>query len=223
MVQNFNIVDGFVVDYMHCVLLGVCKHLCNLWLDVSGDWYIGSRKNDIDRILMSIKPPTNFARTPRSIRNSAQWKASEWRQWLLFYSLFALRGVLPTLYFNHYLLLVESMAILLSESISADDLNSAENCLHAFVSQFGSLYGMNYMTYNVHQLQHIASCVREWGPLWGFSNFMFESSNGFLLTLFNGTQGVSLQICQTFSVYRNIPVMAAKFLPYARGNSSFFQ
>ncbi len=29
----FNIVSGFVPDYMHSVLLGVCRQLMSLWLD----------------------------------------------------------------------------------------------------------------------------------------------------------------------------------------------
>ena len=41
---NFDVVKGMVMDYLHCVLLGVTKTLLNSWLDPknsSFDFYIG--------------------------------------------------------------------------------------------------------------------------------------------------------------------------------------
>jgi hypothetical protein len=213
LVKHFNIVDGFVVDYMHCILLGVVRQICTLWLEKAQDaWYVGNKIVILDKTLLSIKPPSTLTRTPRSLLQRAQWKASEWRNWLLFYSLFTLQGVLPSVYFAHYLLLVESVFILLSNSITPDELTYAEHQLHNFVGEFSVLYGLEHMSYNIHLLQHLATSVREWGPLWGTSNFMFESSNGFLLDLFNGTQGISVQICRTFALYRHLPILTARYL-----------
>ena len=214
LINSFNIIDGFVVDYMHCVLLGVTKHMCSLWFDAAATepWYIGHKRRVIDKILLAIKPPSNITRTPRSVFSMAQWKASEWRNWLLFYSPIILHDILPVVYFSHYLLLVEGIGILNMESISLEDLNIAENYLHMFVAQFEQLYRINFMTYNIHLLQHISSSVRDWGPLWSFSNFMFENNNGFLLDLFNGTQGISIQICRTFAIFRNLPVLAMRYV-----------
>lgn len=223
LVKHFDIVDGFVVDYLHCLLLGCCRQVCNLWLEKTQDaWYIGNKIVALDKTLLSIKPPSNLTRTPRSLQQRAQWKASEWRNWLLFYSLFTLQGVLSSNYFAHYLLLVESVFILLSNSITPDELSYAEHQLHTFVGDFATLYGLEHMSYNIHLLQHLATSVREWGPLWGTSNFMFESSNGFLLDLFNGTQGISVQICRTFALYRNLPVLTAKYLNSCSENIETF-
>ena len=217
LIPYFNIIDGFVVDYMHCIMLGVARHMSILWLEKTNEpWYIGNKINNMNDMLLKIKPPSNITRAPRSFHERAQWKASEWRNWLLFYSLFVLHGILPQVYYNHFLLLVESIYILLSESISHADLDRAENQLHVFVSDFSTIYAVDYMTYNIHLLQHISSTVCEWGPLWGISNFMFENSNGYLLRLFKGTQSVPLQICCTFTLYRNFPIIGAKYLNTAR-------
>ncbi|XP_047139860.2 uncharacterized protein LOC124815310 isoform X2 [Hydra vulgaris] len=213
LIPYFNIIDGFVVDYMHCILLGVARQMSVLWLEKNNEpWYIGNKINSMNEMMLKIKPPNNITRAPRSFHERAHWKASEWRNWLLFYSLFVLHGVLPQVYYNHFLLLVESIYILLSKSLSHADLDQAENQLHVFVSDFSVIYAIDYMTYNIHLLQHISSTVREWGPLWGISNFMFENSNGFLLDLFKGTQSVPLQICRTFTLYRNLPIIGAKYL-----------
>ena len=39
---------------------------------------------------------------------------------------------------------------------------------------------------------------------------MFDINNGFLLDLFNGTQGISVQICRTVAIFRNLPVLAMR-------------
>ena len=177
LIPYFNIIDGFVVDYMHCIMLGVARHMSVLWLEKSNEpWYIGNKINNMNDMLLKIKPPSNITRAPRSFHERAQWKASEWRNWLLFYSLFVLHGVLPQVYYNHFLLLVESIYILLSESISHADLDRAENQLHVFVSDFSTIYAVDYMTYNIHLLQHISSTVREWGPLWAFLTLCLKTA-----------------------------------------------
>jgi len=224
LIKNFDIVHGFIVDYMHGVLLGVSKHICTLWFESkpSANWYIGNQKNAVDSALLKVKPPRNLTRTPRSIRSMAQWKASEWRNWLLFYSLFVLDGVLPSVYFVHYMLLVQGISMLLSKSLSPHELDTAENYLNMFVREFEVLYGIELMTYNIHLLQHAASSVRDWGPLWGYSNFMFESNNGFLLDLFSGTQGVTVQICNTFTVFRSLPLLANRYINIANEHAHGF-
>ena len=44
LICHFNIISGFVVDYMHTVCLGVARTLTSLWLESSGKpYYIGNR------------------------------------------------------------------------------------------------------------------------------------------------------------------------------------
>ena len=40
--------------------------------------------------------------------------------------------------------------------------------------------GEDGCTMNVHLLKHIPACVANWGPLWAYSYFHFESVNGHL-------------------------------------------
>ena len=52
----FNLVRGSIIDYMHTVLLGVCRVLLYLWFDHSEAWYIGNRQEVVNSRL--IKPPS---------------------------------------------------------------------------------------------------------------------------------------------------------------------
>ena len=51
--------------------------------------------------------------------------------------------------------------------------------------------GIAAATMNVHQLRHLTFHVRNWGPLWSFSCFAFESLNGELKKYFHGTKNMS--------------------------------
>ena len=66
---------------------------------------------------------------------------SEFRNWLLYYSLPVLSEVLPNPYFRHYSLLVLGISILSSECISRTHLQEAEVCLLKFYKEFSDLYG----------------------------------------------------------------------------------
>lgn len=80
------------------------------------------------------------------------------------------------------------------------------NAVHVYVSgvqitrlilnygKFVSLVGIKALTMNIHQLRHLVYHVRNWGPLWSFSCFGFESLNGDLKVLFHGTRDMSEQV-----------------------------
>jgi len=215
LLQQFDIVCGFSVDYMHCVLLGVTRTLCGLWLDSENHaerYYVGRQIPAIDQRLVNIRPPACISRAPRSLKLRRYWKASEWRNWLCIYSVVCLRGILASSYFKHFLLLVCAVEILTAVSISADDLSVAESMLAAFLSEFVSLYDLRNMSYNVHQLSHLSDTVIRWGPLWTTSAFPFESGNGLLMKLFHGTQGLPLQVSNKFVTFRNLPILAHRYI-----------
>lgn len=79
-VPSFNLIQGMSFDYMHCVLLGVCRFLLSLWLQPLHHqelYYIGTRTSDLDDRLLSIKPPNEIQRTPRSLASTLKyWKGA---------------------------------------------------------------------------------------------------------------------------------------------------
>ena len=79
---NFDTVRGTTVDYMHCVLLGVCRQLLKLWFNSKNSkevWYIGNQIEELDSRLLNIQPPNEMKRTPRSIESTLKyWKSNEY-------------------------------------------------------------------------------------------------------------------------------------------------
>ena len=55
------------------------------------------------------------------------------------------------------------------------------------------------MTVKVHHLRHITLCVQSFGPLWAFSCFPYENSNGHIKGLVHGTRYIASQVCVTLN------------------------
>lgn len=210
LLQEFNIVKSFVPDYMHAVLLGVVKTFVEAWFDSSNsscDWYLGRKVREFDAHLLNIKPTSEVTRTSRSIHDRKQWKASEWRTFLLYTSTVCLQGLLPLRYYKHWHYLIIGIYTLLQNKTNNEQINYAEFCLNKFVSSIPNLYGEHFMKFNVHLLLHLPKHVKMWGCLWAWSAFPFEHFNGNLCKLFQGTQGVPEQICKNYQLERNVRVM----------------
>ena len=124
---------------------------------------------------MEINPPSVITRKPCMLSTHFKYfKVSEYRAFLLYYSLPILHGILPSQYWNHYSLLVISIHTLLQQSISDRQLLRCEQIIKRFCQQFEFLYGKRYMSANVHLLLHLPDMVRQLGPLWVYSCFYFE-------------------------------------------------
>lgn len=214
--ENFDIVAGMGIDYMHGVLLGVQKLLLKLWF---GDSYskepfsFRHLVGVLDDRLKEIFPTMEIKRMPRSVSEHLKyWKASELRSFLLFYGAPALYGILSEDCFQHYLLLVNAIHLLLKDSISESDLSEAENLLFSFCSSFPAIYAARFTTMNIHRLLHLVDDVRDLGPLFTHSCFHFEDKNGFILKFINGTQSIDGQILSAVSFTQMLPEIRTKYI-----------
>ena len=80
-----------------------------------------------------------------------------------------------------------------------------------FVCGIEGLYGLRACTFNVHQLTHLSQGVRNCGPLWATSAFLFEANNHNLLKMFQGTRFVPQQITETFLLSRRLQTVASHY------------
>lgn len=208
LLKGFDVIDGFVPDYMHCIDLGVVKQFTEYWFG-TGPYSIPSQYSDvIVKTLEAFKVPTQLCRLSRSIHDRKYWKSKEWENWLLYYSL-PLLAEIPNFdkYMKHWARLVEAAHILLRESISANQLNRARTLLREFVTLTQDYYTADAMTFNVHQLTHMADSVEHWGPLWAHCGYPFESGNGKILEMVHGAKGVLNQICRNLSRCRSVRML----------------
>jgi len=175
---NFDIVKSFPLDYMHLVMLGVMRKLLNLWLS-KGPVSVrlpAKQASKISELLLSLKPciPIEFARKPRSLIEISRWKATEFRQFLLYTGPVVLKKFLSEDCYSNFMTLNIAMIILLSPNQN-DKIDYADKLLNYFVKSFQHIYGSHYISHNVHGLLHIVDDYRNFGPLDFCSCFPFEN------------------------------------------------
>lgn len=199
---KFDLINGFGIDYMHCVLLGVVKKLLEMFLSTKHHkqmYHINKVKLiALNRKFLSIKPVREIKRQPRSLLWRADYKANEFRSILLYYFPICLVDILPMKYVRLFRLLSSAIYNLLKTQITQEDIDEADHKLKLFVNNFESIFGKAHMVMNTHLLTHIPESVRNLGPLWTHSAFPFERNNGCLLKLINGNKSVLDQISNKY-------------------------
>lgn len=132
---KFDIIRGTGIDYMHCVLLGIVKMMIGLWIDLDHKnkaWSVRSSIDKLNERIQQLSSPSLISRLPRKIDEYHDWKASEYRTFLLFFSLPLLSDILPSNYYTHYSNIVFGTFLLLKSSISATDLSLSKHCFKKF-------------------------------------------------------------------------------------------
>ncbi|XP_046404877.1 uncharacterized protein LOC124170221 isoform X1 [Ischnura elegans] len=177
-IPDLDLVYSIPIDYMHLVCHGVMKRLLQIWIGGKiPNRFSSSVVKNISLKLEALAKciPKEFARKPRNLNDVARWKATEFRQFLLYTGPVVLcsRDISPDILTN-FMSLHVALSILLQNS-SENLLNYAQSLLEHFVSTYGVLYGEDQMSHNVHNLLHIRDDYVRYGPLDNCSAFSFES------------------------------------------------
>jgi hypothetical protein len=166
---QLNFIMSMGLDTMHAVYSGAGKKLMELWFDISHKdemFSLYQRRTEVDSYLIQIKHPNFCTRRARAITgNLSFFTTAEIKNWVMYFSIPILEQIMKPAHFEHYFLLVEAMFLLHQDSISQDDLLKAKCSLNEFVSQFELLYALQYMSFNVHSLLHLADVAGNLGPL----------------------------------------------------------
>jgi hypothetical protein len=112
LLPEFDLINGTIPDIMHCVFLGIVKQFLTIWLESTGKPYSFMGKH-FDEALRDIKLPDEILRMYRSYEKYGKsWKASELRNFLLFFSPVILKSLLPNVYYRHCFYVVNCCQLL---------------------------------------------------------------------------------------------------------------
>ena len=85
---------------------------------------------------------------------------------------------LPKKYCRHFLLLVIATHLCESKTITSEQLLQIKILTSQFVYQFPLLYGDRQNVISVHSIIHLADSIRDFGGVYNYSTFNFESYLG---------------------------------------------
>ncbi len=181
---NIGLVTQVVLDYMHLVCLGIMRKLIHYWTDGAPNKKVklpSKLVKEISDYLQLIRSlvPIEFSRKPRSLKDLNRFKATEYRQILIYTGLTCFAGSISNQMYKHFLLLNCSFRILLSDKGSVLEWNTcAKRLLEKFVKYMPIIYGNSSLIYNVHNLLHIADDALNFGNLNNVNAFPFENYLG---------------------------------------------
>ncbi|KAB0790503.1 hypothetical protein PPYR_15099 [Photinus pyralis] len=174
---GIGLVSHFMIDYMHCVCLGVMRKLLFLLRD--GGRLLLSKGNCrlLNERIHKLKSfwPIEFNRKPRSLEELERWKATELRQFLLYIGVLVLPGLVSPHIYSNFLLLKCGTTILLNGYLNRNYNQYANTLLRLFVKDAVNLYGKDFAVFNVHQLIHLADEAKHLSSLEDINCFAFEN------------------------------------------------
>nr|XP_042913313.1 uncharacterized protein LOC122273300 [Parasteatoda tepidariorum] len=178
--MKIDMVKQFPQEYMHLVCLGVMRKLLFIWSGKKRGRIGRLSPSQINELNFGLKHsekfwPSDFVRKPRSTKELDHWKATEFRQFLLYLGPLLLRDVLTNKMYDHFMMFSCAITFLVSHEYCMKYNKVAQKMLKSFVRESEELYGENFISYNVHSLIHLPDDVLNFGALDQFSSFPFEN------------------------------------------------
>ena len=125
----------------------------------------------------------------------SKFTADQWKNWVLYFSLIALRDVEVLECWRHYVL---ACRILCAKSLTNHNIKLEDALLLQFCRRTECLFGRCCFTPNMHLHCHLYECILDYGPLHSFWCFSFERYNGILGAMPNNNRSIESQLMQKF-------------------------
>lgn len=215
---TFDIVKQVPFDWMHLCLLGAVKRqtLATIKGSFSKDVKLSAREIEIvNARIKTIRDfcPREFARRPKDITNYSRYKATEFRQLILYIGPVIYFGIYKQVVFDHYLLHHAALRCLASPRPSNTDLEYAQDALNEWINLSSDIYGQSFPTYNTHGHKHLAEDVKNLGPLDSISAFIYETHMQILRKLCRSPHLPLQQMYRRFEEERSRPRQRSDSLP----------
>lgn len=187
----WSLVRFSAIDLMH-LLEGLFKSFNKLWTKAkyskNGLPRVSRHQwGEYDRLLTQQRIVGLLGRPVRSIiENGKFYKASEILVWFL-YMYPCLEGVIPDDEYRHFRSFCCFLFELLKDDLTWHRLEEIEKDLYQWLIDFQRIYGLEYVTLNVHNIGHLCVCINRFGPLWAYTCFPFECYNKIISRSVKGT------------------------------------
>lgn len=172
-IPRIDIVANNPIDYMHGSCQGLMKRALETWMKG-----IPLLSDKVDELLKKMNKfwPLEFQRPARSLKYLKNYKATEFRLWLLYLAPAITTYFLTEQRFNHFCLVHHALRLLFFKNPPSHAMiDNAQNLINEFLHEWPHNFN-SALSYVVHTLEHlpedckIHNCTPD-----GFSAFPFES------------------------------------------------
>lgn len=192
----YNAITFCMIDPMHNLLLGSAKTFVKLWIERS------SPSRDFSCIQKEVDAfitPAGFGRLPRKVENGfANFKAQQWKNWILIYSIVCFKPVLSATEYSMWVVFVQACSLLCSRVITHNAIVLADQLIHKYCCLFEREFGKHKCYPNLHLHCHMKECLLDFGPATAFWLFAFERMNGILGSFHTSNKAVEVQLFRKF-------------------------
>ena len=186
-----------IIDPMHNLFLGTAKHQMRVWKDAG--IVDNSTLDVIQKRVDMIHCPTDLGNIPHKVGSGfSNLTADQLKNWTLVFSMFALLNILNEQQRKCWQKFVLACRWLCSKILTVHNVQVADNLLLAFCQSFERLYGEQRVTPNMHLHCHLAQCILDFGPIYGFWLFSFERYNGILGNYPTNKREIEAQLFKRF-------------------------
>lgn len=133
--------------------------------------------------------PSDFARKPRSLYGLSSFKATEFRQIMLYTLPVLLKNTIDPEQYNHILKLHVAVRLLSDPRNYKENAGASQKLIEEFVHEYDARIGQKNFTFYTHLLLHIPTCVDEYGDLYSWSAYKFENYNRIMARILRRKHG----------------------------------
>ena len=193
----FDAVRMTIVDPMHNLFLGTAKRMIKIW--IQQDILTRSAMTTMQGTIDSMTVPTEVGRIPGKVEfGFDHFTADQFKNWVIFYSIPCLYGILSTDKLESWRHFVLACRILCQHSLTLEQIALADAHLLKFCNQTEHLYGQPVITPNMHMHCHLRNCLLDYGPVYSFWCFSYERYNGILGNQPSNNRDIEPQLMMRF-------------------------
>lgn len=180
-----DMVNDFITsDDLHLLHLGLMKKCLLMWKDGENNFSHKWKDRDIKKIneklrRINLDMPYDIHRAVRSMDSIKFWKGTEFRSFLLYIGIVVLEEFLPRQEYKHFLKLYCAVALCSTDKFIKKKQNRIGNLIHElfteYIEEYIDIYGIEFITSNVHNLEHIHNDLVRFGNLTKISSYVFEN------------------------------------------------
>lgn len=222
-------ITQFPLDPMHLLDLGVTKKML-YYLTV-----INKKSNitmsDANKKILSNRliaysgySPSEFQRKPRGIEELPRWKATEFRQFILYYGPIVLKNIIHDDVYYEFIILHVAYRLITTPKHFQSNMDNANELFKLFVENFSKIFGDTSITFNVHSTLHLTQCVSDYGLTTNFSAYCFENFLQYMKNRIRNPSKILQQIRNLFSkTPLNVKKKTLKFNKLRNGKIMSYQ